>query len=84
MADKIKNVAVRDVECDEVWSFIGKKEKRVRPEEDQDPGTETIVNARHPSKRREECQRWDSGRHDLVEHRLHVWCIGRRDGVDSR
>jgi transposase-like protein len=29
MARKIQNVAVRDVECDEVWSFIGKKEKRV-------------------------------------------------------
>ena len=26
---------VRDVECDEVWSFIGKKQKRVRPEDDQ-------------------------------------------------
>src|SRR2546427_2672766 len=29
MAQKICNVKVRDVECDEVWSFIGKKEKRV-------------------------------------------------------
>ena len=29
---------VRDVECDEVWSFIGKKEKRVRPEDDQNLG----------------------------------------------
>ena len=35
MADKIRNVEVRDVECDEVWSFIGKKQKRVRPEDDQ-------------------------------------------------
>jgi len=34
MAAKIRNVQVRDVECDEVWSFIGKKEKRVRPEDD--------------------------------------------------
>lgn len=28
MARKIRNIAVRDVECDEVWSFIGKKETR--------------------------------------------------------
>lgn len=34
MATNIRNVEVRDVECDEVWSFIGKKEKRVRPEDD--------------------------------------------------
>src|SRR5208282_1676348 len=26
------------VECDEVWSFIGKKQKRVRPEDDQNLG----------------------------------------------
>jgi transposase-like protein/IS1 family transposase len=38
MADKIRNVVVRDVEADEVWSFIGKKEKRVRPEDDQNLG----------------------------------------------
>jgi IS1 family transposase/transposase-like protein len=38
MADKIRNVQVRDVEADEVWSFIGKKEKRVRPEDDQNLG----------------------------------------------
>src|SRR5579863_5259212 len=38
MAQKIRNVEVRDVECDEVWSFIGKKEKRVRPEDDQNLG----------------------------------------------
>jgi IS1 family transposase/transposase-like protein len=33
MAEKVRNVEVRDVECDEVWSFIGKKQKRVRPED---------------------------------------------------
>src|ERR1700685_1452994 len=33
MAEKVRNVQVRDVECDEVWSFIGKKQKRVRPED---------------------------------------------------
>jgi IS1 family transposase len=38
MADKIRNVVVRDVECDELWAFIGKKEKRVRPEDDQNLG----------------------------------------------
>ena len=38
MADKIRNVQVRDVEADEVWSFIGNKEKRVRPEDDQNLG----------------------------------------------
>jgi IS1 family transposase len=34
----VRNIAVRDVECDELWSFIGKKEKRVRPEDDQNLG----------------------------------------------
>ena len=38
MARKIVNVQVRDVEADEVWSFIGKKEKCVRPEDDQNLG----------------------------------------------
>jgi transposase-like protein/IS1 family transposase len=38
MADKIRNIKVRDVECDEVWSYVGKKEKRVRPEDDQNLG----------------------------------------------
>jgi len=38
MARRIVNVPVRDVEADEVWSFIGKKEKRVRPEDDQNLG----------------------------------------------
>jgi IS1 family transposase len=34
----VRNVQVRDVEMDEVWAFIGKKEKRVRPEDDQNLG----------------------------------------------
>jgi transposase-like protein/IS1 family transposase len=38
MAQKIVNVKVRDVECDEVWSFIRKKEKRVRPGDDPNFG----------------------------------------------
>lgn len=38
MAEKICNVEVRDVECDELWAFIGKKQKRVRPEDDQNLG----------------------------------------------
>ncbi|HLJ16107.1 MAG TPA: DDE-type integrase/transposase/recombinase [Bryobacteraceae bacterium] len=38
MAQKIRNVEVRDVECDEVWAFIGKKQKRVKPQDDQNLG----------------------------------------------
>ena len=38
MAEKIRNVEVRDVEADEVWAYIGKKQKRVRPEDDQNLG----------------------------------------------
>lgn len=33
MAEKVRNVEVRDCECDEVWSYVGKKQKRVRPED---------------------------------------------------
>ncbi len=38
MAQRIRNVTVRDVELDEVWAFVGKKQKRVRPEDDQNLG----------------------------------------------
>lgn len=38
MADKIRNVEVRDVELDELWSFIGCKQKRVRPDDDPNRG----------------------------------------------
>src|ERR1039458_9211789 len=38
MAEKIRNVQVRDVELDEVWSYIGKKQKRVRPTDDPNLG----------------------------------------------
>jgi len=38
MAQKIRDIEVRDVECDELWSFIGKKQKRVRPDDDQNLG----------------------------------------------
>ena len=38
MAQRIRNVEVRDVECDELWAFIGKKQKRIRPEDDQNLG----------------------------------------------
>lgn len=38
MAQRIRNVEVRDVELDEVWAFIGKKQKRVKPEDDQNLG----------------------------------------------
>ena len=38
MAENIRNVEVRDVEADEFWAYIGKKQKRVRPEDDQNLG----------------------------------------------
>ena len=38
MGRYVRNVKVRDVEMDEVWAFIGKKEKRVKPEDDQNLG----------------------------------------------
>jgi IS1 family transposase/transposase-like protein len=38
MGRYVRDVEVRDVEMDELWSFIGKKEKRVRPEDDQNLG----------------------------------------------
>ncbi len=38
MAQKVRNVEVRDVEADEIWSLIGKKQKRVRPDDDQNLG----------------------------------------------
>ena len=38
MAEKIVNVAVKDVQCDELWAFIQKKEKRVRPSDDPNFG----------------------------------------------
>ena len=38
MAEKVRNVEVRDVECDELWAFIGKKQKRVKPTDDQNLG----------------------------------------------
>jgi hypothetical protein len=37
-AEKIRNIEVRDVECDELWAFIGKKQKRVQPDDDQNFG----------------------------------------------
>jgi transposase-like protein/IS1 family transposase len=38
MAQKIRNVEVRDVELDEVWAFVGKKQKRLKPEDDHNLG----------------------------------------------
>ena len=38
MANKIRNVKVTDIECDELWAFIGKKQKRVRPQDDPNLG----------------------------------------------
>jgi transposase-like protein len=31
MAEKVRNVEVRNVECDEVWSFVGKKQSTCVP-----------------------------------------------------
>jgi IS1 family transposase/transposase-like protein len=36
MAEKIRNIKVQDVECDELWSWVGCKQKHVRAE--HDPG----------------------------------------------
>jgi hypothetical protein len=38
MGRYVRNVQVRDIEMDELWSFIGKKEKRVKPTDDQNLG----------------------------------------------
>jgi transposase-like protein/IS1 family transposase len=38
MGRVIVNVPVRDVECDEIFGFLMKKQKRVRPEDDQNFG----------------------------------------------
>lgn len=38
MARLIINVPVKDVQCDEIWSFIQKKEKRVQPGDDPNFG----------------------------------------------
>jgi transposase-like protein/IS1 family transposase len=38
MGKYVRNISVKDVECDELWSFISKKEKRVGPEDDQNMG----------------------------------------------
>ena len=38
MGRYVRHIRVKDVEADEVWSYIGKKEKRVRPEDDQNLG----------------------------------------------
>jgi transposase-like protein/IS1 family transposase len=38
MAEKIVNVPVRDLEFDELWNFVGKKQRRVKPEDDQNLG----------------------------------------------
>jgi transposase-like protein/IS1 family transposase len=38
MGRMIRNVEVRDVELDEAWSYIGKKQKRVRPDDDPNLG----------------------------------------------
>jgi transposase-like protein/IS1 family transposase len=38
MASKLVNVPVRDIELDEVWSYVGKKQKRLKSEDDPNMG----------------------------------------------
>ncbi len=38
MGEKIRNLKVRHVECDEVWSYVGKKQKRVQLDDDPNLG----------------------------------------------
>ena len=38
MAEHMRNVDCRYLECDEIWTFCGKKERRLKPEERGDPG----------------------------------------------
>src|SRR5712691_6290436 len=38
MGEKIRNVAVQDIQADELWSLIGKKEKRCKPGDDPSLG----------------------------------------------
>lgn len=38
MGRYVRNIAVKEVECDEAWSYIGKKERRVKSDEDQNLG----------------------------------------------
>ena len=38
MAEKVENVQVRDLELDELWSYCGCKQRRVRPDDDPNRG----------------------------------------------
>ena len=38
MPERVRNVVCRDIEWDEVWSLVGEKQKRVRPEDDPSLG----------------------------------------------
>ncbi len=33
LINSIRNVPVKDIQCDEIWGYVGKKEKRTRPDE---------------------------------------------------
>ena len=35
MNDQIRNVDAHQVQCDEMWTFVGKKQKRIRPDENE-------------------------------------------------
>src|SRR5580704_10667092 len=38
LGQTIRNVPVKDVQADEIWSFIGKKEKQIQPVRRSEPG----------------------------------------------
>jgi len=38
LGSKIMNVPVKDVQADEIWSFVGKKQKQIKPEDDPGMG----------------------------------------------
>lgn len=73
MAQKLRNVEVRDVECDELWSFIGKKQKRVRPDDDQNLGDAyTFVAIERHSKL---VLNIAMGKRDQADHAVYHGCV---------
>lgn len=63
------NLPCREIQCDEIWSFIGKKEKRLKP---QERGTG----------RKGDCWTWTAlcAQTKLIP----CWHVGRRDVVAAR
>jgi transposase-like protein/IS1 family transposase len=38
LADKLRNIPVKNIQADEIWSFVGKKEKQRQPDDDLNCG----------------------------------------------